>query len=178
MFEFLSQNPIAFLILLIVIGIFMERLLMPQWMSTDAIPSEGTKFYYSSDGTTYTAFAEITSISGPDSTRDMIDVTDLDSTDGYRLFLGSFRQGGTVALDLRVTKTNLTVVSQMFESNTPYYYKIVCPDDEELILNFQGLLNRRSFEAAVGDVLKVPATITVSGPVEIATGSSSTSVLV
>ena len=64
-------------------------------MSTSAISGVGTTLYRSTtSGGTFAAVAEIPSISGPNMTRDTIDVTDLDSTGGYREFIAGFRDGG------------------------------------------------------------------------------------
>ena len=55
-------------------------------------------------GTAWVNIAEINSISGPNMSRDTIDVTSLDSTGGYREFIPGFRDGGTVQLAMNFVR--------------------------------------------------------------------------
>jgi hypothetical protein len=64
-------------------------------MASDAFAGVGTVFKRGA-----VAIAEITSISGPNLTRGTIDVTNLDSTNGYREFIAGFRDGGEVTLSM------------------------------------------------------------------------------
>ena len=58
-------------------------------------------------GSAWDNIAEINSISGPNMSRDTIDVTSLDSTGGYREFIGGFRDGGTVQLAMNFIRASL-----------------------------------------------------------------------
>ena len=48
----------------------------------------------------YTAIAEVVDITGPDQSRDTIDVTHMQSPNGYQEFIPSFKDGGNVTLTL------------------------------------------------------------------------------
>lgn len=102
-------------------------------MSTDAAIGHGSAFKRSSDGTsggTMTAVAQVNSISGPGLARDTIDVTDMDSTERWREFVGGLKDGGEVSLDVSFDPDHADVTNWLADINTDTagYYQIVFPD--------------------------------------------------
>lgn len=79
-------------------------------------------------GATWDAIAEVSNISGPSASREMIDVTSLDTTGGYRKFIGSFRDSGTVNLTMNFTNAGLDTMKTDFESATECNYQITFMD--------------------------------------------------
>ena len=75
-------------------------------MVSNAIAGVGSQFLRERDNSsgTFLAIAEVGSITGPNLSRASIDVTSLDSTGGYREFIGSFRDGGELTFEMNFTR--------------------------------------------------------------------------
>ena len=71
----------------------------------------------------------------------MIDVTNLDSTGGYREFIPSFRDGGTVTLSMNFSYTGYTALKSDFQSDTLVNYEILLSDGTSV--NFSGYVQDR-----------------------------------
>ena len=74
-------------------------------MSSLATAGVGTKFQRWASAA-WANIAEVNTITGPGMSRDVIDCTSLDSTDGYREKIGGFRNGGTVVLNMNFIRAN------------------------------------------------------------------------
>jgi predicted secreted protein len=99
-------------------------------MSTDLTIGHGTAFKRSSDATsggTMTAVAEVISISGPGLARDTVDVTDMDSTDRWREYIGGLKDGGEVTLEVGYVPNATDVTNWLADinTNTAGYYQVV-----------------------------------------------------
>ena len=81
--------------------------------------------------------AEIRSITGPSMTRDTIDTTTLNTEGGYRTFITGFRNPGTIALSMNYTRAGYEALKDDFESDDLQNYRIVLPDDDETVLEFE-----------------------------------------
>jgi len=125
------------------------------------------------NGTTWDAIAEINSISGPTMTRETIDVTSLDSTGGYREFIGGFRDGGTVQLAMNFTEATYAIMKADFEDSAEKNYDIVLITAESTYfsLEFSGVVTECPIEVTADDKVTSSVTIKVSG--EVTTGSQS-----
>ena len=77
-------------------------------MASGAISGIGAIFQRWS-GSSWVAFAEVNSITPPNPTRETIDVTSLDSSDGYKEFIASIRDGGTVSLSMNFLVAGYTI---------------------------------------------------------------------
>lgn len=126
--------------------------------TTNAITGQGTKFNRNS-----TEIAEINSISGPNMSRETIDVTVLSDEDGYRRFIGGLRDPGNVTLDMNFTETTYAMMKDDFESDTEQSYEIVLPD--QTTLSFEGLVTECPLEVPIGDKVTASVTIQISGQV-------------
>jgi predicted secreted protein len=129
-------------------------------MPSEAISGVGAVFQRNG-----VAIAEVNSISGPNRSRDVIDVTSLDSTGGYREFIGSFRDGGEVSLEMNWTSTGYGLMLADFESNTLQTYQIVLPDDGNYTLEFSGLVSDLELNVPMDDKITANVTIKISGDV-------------
>jgi len=67
-------------------------------MSQNAVLTQGTKLYYSTDGVAFTAVPEIISISGPDATKSEIRASDLDSL--AEEYLGGLADFGRMSVEI------------------------------------------------------------------------------
>lgn len=139
---------------------------------SDAFSGVGTSFKRGngSSGTeTFTAIAEVNSISGPNKSRDTIDVTSLDSTGGYREFIGGFRDGGEVSLEMNFTLDTYNTMNDDFESSSSRNYQIVFGDTGATTFEFTGYVTALGSSVPMDDKVTASVTIKVSGQVTITT---------
>jgi predicted secreted protein len=141
-------------------------------MSSNAIAGVGTVFQRWT-GLVWENIAEINSIAGPDKSRDTIDVTTLDSVDGYREFIGGFRDGGTVSLPMNFTRDTYDKMNEDFEDNDRKNYQIVLPDGDVTSFEFEGLVTELGLAIPADDKITADVSIKISGKVIINSGSGS-----
>jgi predicted secreted protein len=139
---------------------------------SNAVSGVGTKFRRW-DGSSWTDLAEISSISGPSMTRDFIDVTNLDSTGGYREFIAGFRDGGTVNLTMNFTRDTYDLMKLDFEDDESQNYEIVLPDADATSFEFAGLVTELPLEIPTDDKITANVTIKVNGEVTVNSGAES-----
>ncbi len=135
-------------------------------MSTNAMSGVGTKFLRK-QGEEYVALAEVNSITGPNMSRETIDVTSLDSDAGYREFIPGIRDGGTVSLNMNFTNATYALMKADFESDVIRDYKIEIPDAAGTTLTFSGLVTESPLAIEVADKISADVTIKVTGKVEL-----------
>lgn len=137
---------------------------------SNAFSGVGSKFRRW-NGTAWVAIAEVKSISGPTMSREMIDVTSLDSTGGYREFIPSFRDGGTITLSINYTYTGYKLLKQDFQSDELVNYEIILADGTSI--EFSGYVQDLPITVKFDDAVTSEITIKVSGMVTIDTESGS-----
>jgi predicted secreted protein len=115
----------------------------------------------------FTTIAEVKNISGPDVSRDFIDVSSLDSTDGYREFIAGFRDAGQVVLSMNYTRVSYDLLKADFDTNSARNYQIVFGDTGLTTYDFAGwvvgLTHNTDFESAVA----LEVTIKIDGPIDL-----------
>jgi predicted secreted protein len=131
-------------------------------MTTNAFAGVGTLF---KRGTV--SVAEINSISGPNMTRDTIDVTSLDSTGGYREFIPGFRDGGEVTLSCNWTLTEWSDWLADFQSDVLVSYTIVLANTEATEISFSAYCTGLSTAIPTDDKVTNDVTLKISGAVTI-----------
>lgn len=96
---------------------------------SNAQRSFGTKLSYSSDsGSTFTAVSGATKIGFPAPEIDEIEVTNHDSTGGYREFLAGLKDAGSVDFEGEITaETVVSGLTTLFNANTVVSWKIEIP---------------------------------------------------
>ncbi|MBT7930247.1 outer capsid protein Hoc [Candidatus Peregrinibacteria bacterium] len=130
-------------------------------MVSGAISGVGTVFKRNA-----VALAEVNSISGPNRTRDTIDVTTLDSTGGYREFIGGFRDGGEVVLDMNYTRAGFDSLNTDFENNTTAQtYVIVMSDTGATEFSFSGWVTALGKSIPLDDKVTMSCTIKIDGQI-------------
>lgn len=118
-----------------------------------------------------TTVGGLTSISGVEVSADTIDVTTLDSTGGYREFIGGFKDGGEVTAD--------GYLSDLGTEETALVAKVGA-DEEECVISFpngatwtfDGVLTGFSTSADLEDAIGFSLTLKVSGPPVFAAGTA------
>jgi predicted secreted protein len=141
-------------------------------MASNAFSGVGTVFGRGngSSGTeTFTPLAEVNSITGPNKTRDTIDVTSLDSEGGYREFIAGFRDGGEVSLEMNFTYATYDIINDDFESEDSVNYQIELPDGTSF--TFTGLVTAVGLAVPLDDKVTSSVTVKISGQVVIGTPS-------
>ena len=154
------------MLLLLAVGIW---LVIRPAHTTNAIAGVGTVFKRG-DGEsseTFTALAEINSITGPNKTRSTIDVTSLDSSGGYMEFITSFKDAGTVVLAMNWTRDGYEAINDDFESNSSVNYQIVFPDTGATTLDFAGYVTDLGQAIPFGDKITMDVTVKVTGVVTL-----------
>lgn len=105
------------------------------------------------------AVAEISSISGPNISRGHIDVTNLDSTGGYREFIAGFRDAGEVTLTMNFTFTTWQDFKDDIDQEGSVAYSITLPNTEGTIISFDGLVTALGMAIPFDD--KVTSDVTI-----------------
>lgn len=125
----------------------------------------GTKI--SKGTTTPVDIGGLTSIGGIEITADTIDVTTLDSDGGYREFIGSFKDGGEVALEgffEADTSSGQVALQISLDSGLAEDYKIKFPTTPAAEWAFKGVVTGfKVGDAEVDGTIGFAATIKVSG---------------
>ena len=137
-----------------------------------AISGVGTQFRrWNALTAKWVNISEITNITGPDKSRNTINVTSLDSLDGYMEFIAGMRDGGSVSLSMNYTKGGYELMNGDFESDVLQHYEILLPDDNSL--EFQGLVTTAPLTIPYDDKISMDIEIKVSGKVHVNSGSGS-----
>jgi predicted secreted protein len=138
-------------------------------MPSNAFSGVGTSFKRSdmASSASFTAIAEVNSITGPNKTRETIDVTSLDSEGGYREFIASFRDAGTVELEMNFTRAGYEDLNTDFETETLVDYQIVLPDTGNTTLDFSGLVVDLGMAVPLDNKVTATVTIKISGQVTL-----------
>lgn len=138
----------------------------------------GTQFKRGNGATpteVFTSIANVTSIGGPSRTRETIDVTAHDSTDGWMEFIGGLKDGGEISLDLNYDPAETTHdLDDDFDDTNPRNYQIVIlpGTDDEHTWDFAGILTALEDEFPYDDKMGRSMTVKVSGkPTLTPTGS-------
>jgi len=139
-------------------------------MSSNAISGVGIELRRY-DGAAWVKVAEILSYDGPSKKRDTIDVTNMDSTAGYKEFIGGFRDSGELKCPMNFTRDTYDLMNDDFESNTKQTYELAIPDDDNTTLSFLGLVTELGFKADTSKQITADVTIKVSGQITLDSGS-------
>src|SRR6056297_2087734 len=139
---------------------------------SDAVSGIGAVFRRLIDSV-YEDLAEVVNISGPNMSRNMIEVTHLGSSGGYQEFIAGLRDPGTVDLTLNFTRATYEILKADFESDSPGEYEIILPDIENTSLNFVGFITELPIDVLVSDRITCNVSIRVSGQVNLNSGSGS-----
>jgi predicted secreted protein len=141
---------------------------------SNAIAGVGTKFRRWNKSTGHWVdLAEINSIDGPKKSRATIDVTSLDTTGGYKEFIGGFRDGGSVTLPMNFTRATYELMNDDFESDDLQNYEILLPDSEATSFEFEAFVTELGLGIPADDKITGDVTLKVSGQVVINSGSGS-----
>lgn len=145
-------------------------------MASQAISGVGA-YLQRWDGSKWARLPEITSIKGPGKKRDTIEVTSLDSLGGYKEFIGSFREGGSLSLSMMYFRASYDLMNLDFENSAPQSYELVLPDLVKTSLEFLGLVTELPLNVTAKDAISMDVTILITGKVVVNNGANSASLL-
>ncbi len=123
-------------------------------MASNAFAGVGTVFKRGA-----VAVAEVSSISGPNISRGHIDVTNLDSTGGYREFIAGFRDAGEITLTMNFTFATWQDFKDDIDQEDPVAYSIALSNTEDTIISFDGLVTALGMAIPFDD--KVTSDVTI-----------------
>lgn len=134
-------------------------------MATEASIGYGTKFRLASPEApaVFTALAEITSVSPPPMTRDIIDATHMESPDRWREFIAGLKDGGEISLDLNFVPGGATD-ARLRDAQTelePSPVEIEFPNGS--VWGFNAFCTGYEPESPVDDKMTATATFKVTG---------------
>lgn len=141
---------------------------------SNAVSGIGASFRrWDTSSGTWTKIAEVLNIGGPTMSRDTIETTSLDNTDGYKTFIGALRDGGDVSFGMIFSLATFEAMKDDFEDDDPKNYEIVLPDADNTSLEFEGLVTELPLDVPVDDKITCDVSIKISGKVELDSGSGS-----
>jgi len=115
------------------------------------------------DPETFAAVANVTTIGGPELSREVIDVTSHDSQDAYQEFVGGLKNGGEVSLEINYDPRVHDSLAADLDDSEPRTYRIVWPVTPAATWEFKAVMTQFSPEAAHDDKLTAEVTFQVSG---------------
>lgn len=119
-----------------------------------------------SKGTTPTLIGGLTSIGGIEITSDTMDVTTLDSTGGYREFIGTFKDGGEVPIEgyFDHTAAGQIAMQDSMDAGTAEDYTITFPTTPVTTWKFKGVVTSfKVGDAELDGAIAFGSTIKISG---------------
>ena len=142
-------------------------------MASEAFAGVGTKFQRW-DGAAWQDIAEVNSIDGPGMTKDVLEVTSLDTDAGYNEFITGFAEGGTVTLDMNFTRETYELMKDDFESDVVQNYRIQLADydSEPSTFTFGGLVIELPMGISADDKVTADVVIQVTSQVVLDIGST------
>jgi len=115
----------------------------------------------------------VRSVGGPGMTRDQVETTLLNATNGYKTFLPTFRDGGTIPLVVRFSRDEYEQMKADFDSDALVNYELVLPDTDSTTIEFEGFLTELGLPLEITSVIEANMTIKISGNPTINSGSAS-----
>ena len=137
----------------------------------------GTKLKIGNDGTTetFTAVAEVKDITPPQLSKDSIEVTSQDSTNGFREFIPGWKDSGEVSFEgnwipTHATQDGTTGVLASFNDDDNHNWQIVLPNDGTvagLTVGFTGHVINFEPDLPLEDAAALSVSIKVTGAITI-----------
>lgn len=122
------------------------------------------------NGSSFDTIASVTSMSGPGISRETIDVTAHDSTDGWMEFLGGLKDGGEVTFDINRRPAIHDELLDDFEDTEPRTWRLEWPSGTAW--TFDAILTGYEPDSPYDDKLSASVTLKVSGKPVVGTDSS------
>lgn len=141
-------------------------------MTSNAVFGYGAKLQMSdmAETATFTAVAEVESLSGPSLSADEIDVTTHDSTDGYREFIQGLKDAGELTVEGNFIPTEDThkesgdpSLLDAYNSGVLTDFKLVFPDTNATEWAFSAIVSGFEVDIPVDEKMTFSCTLKLSG---------------
>lgn len=142
---------------------------------TNAIIALGALIERSQDGTTFTAIPEAKGVAIPSITQEYVDVTHLQSPDGFREYIKGLKDAGELSIPANYTTAGYTqqVADQGY--NGAIYYRATLPPSPLQsagdIFEFQGYPSPTIETGEAGDAISMTIGIRTTGAVTFTPGT-------
>lgn len=115
----------------------------------------------------FTTIAEVTNITGPGESLEVIDATHMESPSGYREYIPSLLDSGEVTFDLNFlpADSNQSGLRTDLTGKTKRNFQLVFTDSGTTTYSFAGYVTSFEPSAQIDDKLSASCTIKVTGPV-------------
>ncbi|WP_017602209.1 phage tail tube protein [Nocardiopsis lucentensis] len=125
----------------------------------------GSQFYRGDGGSpeTFDLVGEATDISGPEMSRDTIEVTSHDSPDAFREWVGGLKDGGEVTFTVRYDPDLHNPLQDDFDDEQTRNYQIRLPDVPGGIWNFSAFITNMGLSFPMEDAMGADFTFKISG---------------
>ena len=137
-------------------------------MASNLAPSAGTKTQIYEGG--WQNLAEIVDISGPDFTKDEIEVPSLDAEGGFKRYISGLKDAGSITLELNFTKATFKKFFDVFKLDGPAgikWFSFVLNDStteaDKSTFWFQASVTQIPLRASSGDRVTATATLRLTG---------------
>ena len=117
---------------------------------------------------TFTTIAEVISISGPSFSRDVVDVTNMDSTSGWREFIGGLKSAGEITFELNYNPAVATQDSSGgllddIDQTAARNFQLVFPNADTTQWAFSGWMTSFDINIPLDDKMTASCTIALTG---------------
>lgn len=113
--------------------------------------------------------AEVTNISGPDETLELIDATHMGSPGARREFIPSLLDSGEITLDLNFlpSDTNQNGLREDLNNRVRRHFRLVWTDLAQTVYGFSAYVTNHSKSAQIDDKLTASVTLKITGDIEL-----------
>lgn len=136
----------------------------------------GAKVERSTDGTTWTEIPECKGVAVPTVSTEYIDVTSLDSPDGFREYVKGLKDAGELSVPCGYTAEGYEQQIADQASNTPIYYRTTmrpAPGQSSGdVFEFRGFPTPQLEAGGVGEIVGMMVMIRTTGDVEWTKGTT------
>jgi len=140
---------------------------------TNAVASFGALLKKHISGSTWASVGEVTTLTGPNMSRETIDVTSLSSTGGYREFIAGLRNPGTITCTMNFNRTDYDTMKADFESDEAKDYELILPDADKTSLEFSALVTELPLNLDPSAQITCNVSFQITGQVVVNSGSGS-----
>lgn len=137
-------------------------------MATTPSIGSGSSFQYFTAGS-WVALAQVTNITPPNRTRDVVDTTNM-ASGGDRTFLGALRDGGELSIELNYVSGAYGILNGLISATVTTAVRCVDPAGD--IWEANTWLTNLSAEMPLDDKMTCTATFKVSGPPSYTVGAA------
>lgn len=138
-------------------------------MTTAALTTQGVELQLGDAGSpgNFVAIGEITDFSGPSGSKNVLDVTSLDSTGGYKEKAWGLKDWAQLTANIFYVPqdTQHTQIFDDFTTDTYRYFQIVLTDSPATTYQFRGFVTALQLTVAVDNLVRGSVTIEITGAI-------------